>query len=504
MTYYSRIQPIDSPIPAARQLAKRHYGVHPYFTRRPFNVVREYILRFSRERDCVLDPFGGSGVTAIEAFLENRNAIHNDLNPLANFIAQGIAGLANGQISVYQAALEHLRVECRTTLHEIESADATKLDLILRSLPIPENIPLPSNSDVANYLDLFTQRQLAALALLKSKILALPEEHSRNAMLLAWSATLAKLNKTFLSAKGRAASRGGSSIFSIYRYKIAKEPVELLAWQTFEERALNVIAAKREIDHVIKLKKRTGGWFGSFQTHNQDIKELCERLKGQVDYIFTDPPYGGHISYLDLSVLWNHWLGLTPSEEVLGKEIIVGGELRHTEQEYIARLSDAIRACVDMLKEERWLSVVFQHWNVSYFEAILSAATESGAELKAAVSQVGDPIWSMHKKKNRETVLAGELILTFHKTGLRRQRAKRNGFDLAESVNVILSKAESNVIYGEYLFNRVVIDAWSQGAIESLSITRDEFTQLIQDLGWQYDLNHHYWSKETIVQPALL
>ncbi len=495
MNYYSTVHPIDQPIAAQRQKAKRHYGVHPYFTRRPFNVIREYILRFSRERDCVVDPFGGSGVTAIEAFLENRAAIHNDINPLANFIAQGIADLSEGKVNSYKEALERLKAACQPKIAEIERSDTSRLKQILRSLPIPENVTLPSNSDVEHYLDLFTPRQLAALALLKAKMDEIPDNHSRNGMMLAWSATLAKLNRTFLSAKDRAASRGGSSIFSIYRYKIAKEPVELPAWQTFEERANNVIAAKREIDHAIKLKRATGGWFGSFQARNQDIEDLSEQLNDQVDYIFTDPPYGGHISYIDLSTLWNNWLGLMPSPEIRQKEIIVGGELQHTEEKYIERLRQSIRACIRMLKKERWLSIVFQHWNVAYFEAILSAAAESGAELKAAVAQVGDPIWSMHKKKNKESVLAGELILTFHKTGARRDLEKRNGFDLTESIHKILSDSDSNFVYGEYLFNRIVIDAWNKGAISSLTITKDEFTQVIENLGWHYDPHRHYWSR---------
>ena len=504
MNFYSQIQPIDFPIAAERQKAKRHYGVHPYFTRRPYNVVREYILRFSQERDCVLDPFGGSGVTAIEAFLENRNAIHNDINPLANFIACGIVGLSEGKLDSYRAALEQLKAVSQSELAVIEQAAETQLEQIIKSLTLPNDICLPSNSDVENYLGLFTPRQLASLAVLKSSIDTLPEAHSRKGMLLAWSATLAKLNRTFLSAKGRAATRGGSSIFSIYRYKIAKEPVELKAWETFEERAQNVIAAKREIDNVITLKSRTGGWYGTFEARNQDVQELGERFNGKIDYIFTDPPYGGHISYLDLSILWNNWLGLSPDEDAHQKEIIVGGELRHTEQEYIERLGKSIRACVRMLKNERWLSVVFQHWNIAYFEAILSAAAESGAELKAAVPQVGDPIWSMHKKKNKETVLAGEMILTFQKSGRRQPTTRRNGFDLAESINGILSKTESNVMYGEDLFNRIVIEAWRKGVIESLFITKNEFTQLIQDLGWEYDAQRHCWSKENDLQRLFL
>src|SRR5215472_16284566 len=96
---YSVIKPIEKPIPADRQAARRHYGVHPYFTRRPFNVVRQYIEHYSREGDRILDPFGGSGVTPIEAFLSNRIGIQNDINPLANFIAKGIADLSKGELA---------------------------------------------------------------------------------------------------------------------------------------------------------------------------------------------------------------------------------------------------------------------------------------------------------------------------------------------------------------------------------------------------------------------
>ena len=502
MNEYTSITPIDEPIVAQRQAAKRHYGVHPYFTRRPFNVIREYILRYSREGDCVLDPFGGSGVTAIEAFLENRSAIHNDINPLANFIAQGIADLSLGKVATYRAALDDLKHICQPIIAEIEQSDAASLDRILRALPVPENICLPANSDVERYLDLFTPRQLAAVALLKAEIEKIQDKQSKNGMLLAWSATLAKLNKTFLSAKGRAASRGGTSIFSIYRYKVAKEPVELPAWVTFEERAQNVISAKREIDKAIQLKRTTSEWSGTFEARNQDVLELTEQLKEKVDYIFTDPPYGGHISYIDLSILWTHWLGLEASSTAREKEIIVGGELRHTEEEYLTRLGKSITACLGMLKDQRWLSVVFQHWNVAYFEAILSAAAESGAELKAAVPQVGDPIWSMHKKKNRESVLAGELILTFQKTGRRPHNSTKKSFDLAEAVTGILSGQASNIVYGEYLFNRVVVEAWKAGAIDSLTITKHEFSQLIEDLGWRYDPRHHYWSRGNALQPS--
>jgi 16S rRNA G966 N2-methylase RsmD len=504
MNHYANIMPLDVPIPAERQSAKRHYGVHPYFTRRPANVVRKYILHYSKVGDRILDPFGGSGVTAIEAFLENRNGIHNDINPLANFIAQGIVNLTKGNLGDYRTALASLEKSCKNRLDEIQHANEERVSEILSSLLLPANVPLPSNSDVTHYHELFTPRQLASLAILKDAIDRLDNQEAKNGMLLAWSATLGKLNKTFLSAEGRAESRGGSSIFSIYRYKIAKAPVELPPWQTFFERAYNILAAKDEIDKAIELKRRTNGWSGVFQAHAKDIDELSDELREKVDYIFTDPPYGGHISYLDLSILWNTWLGLNPPMEVREKELIVGGELKFTETQYTNRLGESMRACARLLKPSRWFSVVFQHWNIDYFKAILSSTAEEGLELKAAISQVGDPIWSMHKKKNKESVLAGELILTFFKSGTRSRPGMNRSFDVSEALHKILSQTSSDKLYGEYLFNRLVIDAWQNSAIDSLNISRTDFTALIESHGWRYDARNHYWVKGQSVKQLLL
>ncbi len=500
---YSDIQPLESAIPANRQGAKRHYGVHPYFTRRPYNVVRKYILHYSKEGDRVLDPFGGSGVTAIEAFLENRVGIHNDINPLANFIAQGIADLYKGDINDYHGALRYLEERCKGALNRINESGDIELDEIQAKLSLPANVSLPKTADVGNYYEMFTRRQLLSLATLKEAVESIENQWARRGMLLAWSATLAKLNKTFLSAEGRAESRGGSSIFSIYRYKIARAPIELPPWETFLERAANIISAKREIAREIMLKEQTNGSQGGFVLHSEDIEDLSKRLSGSIDYIFTDPPYGGHISYLDLSTLWNSWLGTPPTRNLREKELIVGGEMSFSESHYIGRLSKSIEACLRMLKKDRWLSIVFQHWNTAYFEAILSAAAESGAELKAAVSQVGDPIWSMHKKKNKDSVLAGELILTFLKSEKAVVSRNDDPFDVACAVDEMLRNAEEGKIYGEYLFNKLVIQAWKASAIQSLRISKEEFVNLLEERGWRYDPDDHSWRSNVRIERPL-
>lgn len=502
------IQPILNAIPAERQQDARHYGVHPYFTRRPANVVRAYVERYSREGDTVLDPFGGTGVTAIEAMLLGRRAIHNDLNPFANFIAETIGDTSLTSIAVLHEAFDLVEKACAKSLAEIE-ADEKAAKRWLRKLPLPENIRLPRNSDAEFYHDMFTPRQLAGLATIKQAIDRETRPAIRNLLLLAWSASIAKLNKTFLSAKGRAASRGGSSIFSIYRYKVAKECVELPIWETFRGRFRNVVAAKEE---VLKLRNYQGGR-GTGARLPESLTDLrilahdAASLRGvlkpaSVDYIFTDPPYGAFISYLDLSILWNHWLGFPVTDEAREHETIVGGEQNLSEEHYRQSLAESIRVCFDVLRPDRWMSVVFQHWDLSYFAAILDTAAACGAELKAAITQTGDVIWSMHKKKNSASVIAGEMILTFYKPA-RVRRVKRPARqvpseDLPRMLSEVFDACLSNgtrSFSSEAMFNRLVIELWNRRALGCLSLNRQEFASNLRQRGWMYDPGTHQWGR---------
>lgn len=51
-------------------------------------IPRNLILRYSKPKDWILDPFLGSGTTLIESKLLNRNALGIDINPQALLIAE--------------------------------------------------------------------------------------------------------------------------------------------------------------------------------------------------------------------------------------------------------------------------------------------------------------------------------------------------------------------------------------------------------------------------------
>jgi len=65
---------------------KDRYEMHKYWGKKPSNDLSALISKYSKEGDTLLDPFSGYGVFCCEAYIQKRNVVSNDLNPIANFI----------------------------------------------------------------------------------------------------------------------------------------------------------------------------------------------------------------------------------------------------------------------------------------------------------------------------------------------------------------------------------------------------------------------------------
>ena len=135
-----------------------------------------------------------------------------------------------------------------------------------------------------------------------------------------FSGLLTKINLTYHQSSDRSEGRGNASAFAYYRYRLAPRPVELDVMKYFEIRLKKVIEAKNDIRLFI----------------NEQTKDKLQIVKGSatdlhfikdesIDYIYTDPPYGAKIPYLDLSAMWNAWLDLEVTEEDYMNEAIEGG-----------------------------------------------------------------------------------------------------------------------------------------------------------------------------------
>ncbi len=255
-------QPLAYAITPSKQAAKRHYGSHPYFTKRAWNVVQEYIRHFSSPGDTILDPFGGSGVTAVESLVLRRKAIYVDISAWATFLARQTA-VAPVDLGELREAFLELGEHCRPYLEQLSKTPDEELEKQPVRDWYPKGVPLPSNADVRFVDELFTPRMLHGLAHLRAGIMQCQLTTVRDLLLMAFSATLVRINRTFLSAKNRRESRGGSAIFSIYRYKVAKHPVELPLWRQFVARFRTIggrQARNQSADRRLLRRTRNSGF----------------------------------------------------------------------------------------------------------------------------------------------------------------------------------------------------------------------------------------------------
>jgi 16S rRNA G966 N2-methylase RsmD len=463
-------RPLLEEIPVKKQAAKRHFGVHGYFTRQSWNVVAEYIKNFSKPGDVVLDPFGGSGITAIEALMNGRRAINVDLNPMAIFLVQSLIAPVK-QSDFIQAfnevKEEYLKKEPKTE-DEIKKA--------LKKYPKPKPLPLPKGSDVPTVDKLFSDKQTAQLGLLKSIILKQSNENIRKSLLLAFSSSINKHNLTFHYTKSDGG--GDSAAFRYYRYRIAPEPGNMPLMQIFNTKFNKVLNAKKEMEYFINEKT-----ISNAQIVKGTATDLKFIPKESVDYIYTDPPYGKKIPYLDLSAMWNAWLDLEVTEQDYAQEAIEGGEHDKSKDEYNQLIAQSIKEMYRVLKYDRWLSFVFAHKDPEFWHLIIDTAESCGFEYVGAVAQKNGQT-SFKKRQHPFTVLSGQLIINFRKVCNPRAIMKANlGLDIAEivmqTIEGIIAKYNGATL--EQINDELIIKGLELGFLDLLKKEYTDLTPILLD-----------------------
>ena len=408
------VEPIRRAFPAEKAKAW-HYKIHPFYTKQPSNVVGEYIRHFCPEGGLVVDPFCGSGVTAIEALTNRRQAVCLDLDPFAVFITRQTC-LVPVDLNAYWEAYRQVEEEIWPVIQFVRSASPKELEDYELKEWYPKGVKLPSNADRGYVEDLFSRAQLIALAHLHSAILKIPVQQTRELLLFVFSGILDRANITyFRNPLLKGGGRGG--IMTTYRYWVPKQPVHRDIWDLFSIRARLAANAKKRSNTLFGDFAREGE---TFSVYNDSAENLLKYVdKGTVDYVYTDPPYGAHIAYLDLSTMWHAWLGLEVTSEMRAREAIEGGEQRFDEKHYLDILGKSFEQMFYALKDEAWLSLVFHHKETNLWYSIRDMLRYIGFTY---VNTVAQPLSfkTFHKRQYPLRVLGESLIVNFQKTASRR------------------------------------------------------------------------------------
>lgn len=460
-----------------KQTAKRHFGVHGYFTKQSWDIVQTYIKNFTQPGDIVLDPFGGSGVTAIEAMMVRRHAINVDINPLAIFMVDALTTVIDQQELV--SAFDNIKA--KYVKHEPKKNEEVKKALL--KYPQPKAIKLARGSDVPTADLLFSDRQKAQLGYLKYLIQKQKDENIKKTLMLMFSGLLTKINLTYHQSSDRSEGRGNASAFAYYRYRLAPRPVELDVMKYFEIRLKKLIEAKNEIRPFINNQTKD-----YLQIRKGSATDLHFLKDESIDYIYTDPPYGAKIPYLDLSAMWNAWLDLNVTEEDYKKEAIEGGGHSKSKQEYNTLIADSIKEMYRVLKFDRWMSFVFAHKDPEFWHLIIDTAERCGFEYVGAVPQKNGQS-SFKKRQHPFTVLSGQLIINFKKVRTPKAMMKAHlGIEMADVVLQTIEGviAQNNGATLEQINDELIVKGLEMGFLDLLKKEYTDLTPILKN-NFDYD-----------------
>jgi adenine-specific DNA methylase len=462
---------------------------HPYFTRLPGNVSKRYIEAYTQKGDIVLDPFCGSGVVGMEALLSGRSAICSDLSPLAVFISKELLNHKvdlndlKDEYSKLITAVDQLIKKIWSYGNEsIYTGRNPFFDTLENEYWYPTG-KLTYRSNFESINSLFDRRQLLTYAILFDHISSIKNQNIQNTFLIILFGVMSRANLTYMVSSSREGSilhNGGSSIFSIYDYRKPKNLVVIPPWERFH----------RKFKDILKIKEATNSSFHNLsplilsksKVIKSDILKLDRSIpESSVDYIFTDPPYGAKIPYLELSSMWAAWMKWEVSQNDLKAEIIEGGELSKDENNYCGLMSKSVEMMGNLIKKNGTVSIVFQHGSLDVWAQIMESAIQAKLDFDYATIQPTNSA-SIIKKKFTGKVLSVPLILNFTKRNKYRKSNISNTQNLNwKSIERRLkneSKGQDGLTY-EKLYNILTKEYLGSGFQFDASIVKRKLEQYL-------------------------
>ena len=393
------------------------HSFHKYWGKKPGGISSEIVGSLSKKNDIILDPFLGSGLLSRICAANGRRFVGIDINPISIELAKLFLDLPS--VESYSEALERIKLSAEqkicasylrkdgavgthflwrnsemlqawtknshgrrqeniADIHDIKRAENYSEYRIrhARELDTFSNSRINSSPSMS-FGDVFKPRACANIDILLESILGLESESLRRTFLLILTAASGQMSNFVFAIQNRKSAAANTKIevgsWSVGFWRPALH-FEVNVWNCFVNRANRMLKILRSGDFNASYR-----WTDSLTdffagNHNAALIAAPAQIaldsipSGSADLIFTDPPHGDRIPYLELSEIWNSILQIGRSD--FSSEIVISDakERRKTLEKYDEDMHQIFAQCCDILKAEGYLVVVYnnsdQDWNM--------------------------------------------------------------------------------------------------------------------------------------------
>lgn len=228
--------------------------------------------------------------------------------------------------------------------------------------------------DLLTTASFFSTRNLAVLAALREAIERVDDHALRNKLLFAFTAVLARASKRYQWHPKRPLNASNQN------YYIAPVYYEWNVYDLFERKVSAVLRSDEYIRARMDALEVEALGEVNYETGSADAVDLDDET---VDYVFTDPPFGGNIFYSDMNLFQEAWLGVFTDHT---NEAVVdrsgNGPHRRTAERYEALMTDSLREARRVLKPGGWLSLVFSNSSGEMWALVQRAVLAAGFVLE--------------------------------------------------------------------------------------------------------------------------
>lgn len=323
------------------------HDIHPYPAKFIPQIPGHLIARLSLRGDLVMDPFGGSGTTALEAVRLGRRAISVDANRVG-VLAGRVKTSRLDRVAIRD--IHSIRTALLANLEELPSDAAVLIQQYQQYIP-----------EIHNRTKWFSETSTGELALIRSLIQKLDTQTARDVSSLAMSRIIFRV----------------SNQDSETRY--ASKPRSISSGETTKHFLKALDAVVRDVQETASDIR-----FGVAEFVEADTRYLntTQFPNDSVDLIVTSPPYGNAMDYHLYHRFRLFWLGSDPKE--LAKHE-VGSHLRHQKESngydhYRYELGQCVTQMARVLRSGRYAAIIVG-------DALYDGTTYSGGKL---VSELGE------------------------------------------------------------------------------------------------------------------